>query len=96
MNDGIRRAGLLAPLLNPVVAVNHEFGGDYLDLADVSRNGALRDAQPGRILESTARTKVDRYDHATGPDMPLSSRLSALRQSSPPVGTSTGSFMQHF
>ena len=29
-------------------------------LADVSRNGALRDAQPSRILESTARTKVDR------------------------------------
>jgi len=41
------------------VAVNHEFGGDHL--ADVSRNGALRDAQPSRILESTARTKVDRY-----------------------------------
>jgi len=41
------------------VAVNHDFGGDHL--ADVSRNGALRDAQPGRILESTARTKVDRY-----------------------------------
>jgi hypothetical protein len=39
------------------VAVNHEFGGDHL--ADVSRNGALRDAQPSRILESTARTKVD-------------------------------------
>ncbi len=38
------------------VAVNH--GGD---LADVSRNGAFRDAQPGRILESTVRTKVDRY-----------------------------------
>jgi len=41
------------------VAVNHEFGGDHL--ADVSRNGALRDAQPSRILESTARAKVDRY-----------------------------------
>ena len=41
------------------VAVNHEFGGD--DLADVSRNGALRDAQPDRILENTARTKVARY-----------------------------------
>ena len=41
------------------VAVNHEFGGDHL--ADVSRNGALRDAQPSRILERTARTKVDRY-----------------------------------
>jgi len=27
----------------------------------VSRNGALRDAQPTRILERTARTKVDRY-----------------------------------
>jgi hypothetical protein len=41
------------------VAINHEFGGDHL--ADVSRNGALRDVQPGRILESTARTKVDRH-----------------------------------
>ena len=41
------------------VAVNHEFGGD--NLADVSRNGALRDAQPDRILENTARTKVARY-----------------------------------
>jgi len=41
------------------VAVNHEFGGDHL--ADVCRNGALRDAQPGRILESTTRTKVDCY-----------------------------------
>jgi len=41
------------------VAVNHEFGGDHL--ADVSRNGALRDAQPDRILEGTARVKVDRY-----------------------------------
>ena len=41
------------------VTVNHEFGGDHL--ADVSRNGALRDAQPTRILERTARTKVDRY-----------------------------------
>ena len=41
------------------VAVNHEFGGD--NLADVSRNGALRDAQPARILENTARTKVARY-----------------------------------
>jgi len=30
-------------------------------MADVSRNGALRDAQPSRILERTARTKVDRY-----------------------------------
>jgi len=41
------------------VAINHEFGGDHL--ADVSRNGALRDAQLGRILESTTRTNVDRY-----------------------------------
>ena len=41
------------------VAVNHEFGGDHL--ADVSRNGALRDAQPSRLLERTARTKIDRY-----------------------------------
>jgi hypothetical protein len=41
------------------VAVNHEFGGDHL--VDVSGNGARRDSQPGRILESTARTKVDRY-----------------------------------
>ena len=40
-------------------AVNHEFGGDHL--ADVNRNGELRDAQPGQILESTVRTKVDRY-----------------------------------
>jgi len=37
----------------------HEFGGD--NLADVSRNGALRDAQPDRILENTARSKVARY-----------------------------------
>jgi len=27
----------------------------------LSRNGALRDAQPARILENTARTKVARY-----------------------------------
>ena len=27
----------------------------------MSRNGALRDAQPSRILERTDRTKVDRY-----------------------------------
>lgn len=40
------------------VAVSHKFGGDHL--AGVSRNGALCDAQPGRILESTARTKVER------------------------------------
>jgi len=38
------------------VTVNHEFGGN--NLADVSRNGALRDAQPDRLLENTARTKV--------------------------------------
>jgi len=41
------------------VAINHEFGGDHL--THISQNGALRDAQPGRILASTARTKVDRY-----------------------------------
>jgi len=41
------------------VAVNHEIGGDHL--ADVSQNGALRDSQQSRILESTARTKVDSY-----------------------------------
>ena len=47
------------------VAVNHEFGGDHL--ADVSRNGALRDAQPSRILERTARTKVDRSQAPAAP-----------------------------
>ena len=31
------------------------------NLADVSRNGALCDAQPDCILETTARTKVARY-----------------------------------
>jgi len=42
------------------VAVNRKFGGNHL--AYVSRNArALHDAQPDRILESTARTKVGRY-----------------------------------
>ena len=49
------------------VSINREFGGDHL--ANVSRNGAPKDAQPDRILESTARTKVG----ATGPAMTLSS-----------------------
>jgi len=44
------------------VAVSHEFGSDQL--ADVRRNGARRDAQPDRILESRARTKVDSYTGA--------------------------------
>ena len=50
-------------------------------LADVSRNGALRDAQPSRILERTARTKVDRYraGYAALQDA-SNSRPSSLRQ----------------
>jgi len=56
--DGVYRD--TAHLFSLFSAVNHEFGGNH-PVADVSRNGALRDAQPGRILEGTARTKVDRY-----------------------------------
>jgi len=38
------------------VALNHEFGGNHK--ADVSRNGALRAADPAKLLEATARTKI--------------------------------------
>jgi hypothetical protein len=65
------------------VAVNHEFGGDHL--ADVSRNGALRDAQPDRILESTARTKEGRYKAGYDALKPAPS----CPASSPPAGGST-------
>ena len=40
----------------------HEFGGNHL--ADVSLNGALRHAQPDKLLEAAARTKVHRYREA--------------------------------
>ena len=30
-------------------------------MADVTRNGALRAADPAKLLEATARTKIDRY-----------------------------------
>ena len=38
------------------VALNHEFGGNHM--ADVTRNGALRAADPAKLLEATARTKI--------------------------------------
>jgi hypothetical protein len=38
------------------VALNHEFGGNHM--AGVSRNGALRAADPARLLEATARTEI--------------------------------------
>jgi hypothetical protein len=41
------------------VALNHEFGGNHM--ADVTRNEALRAADPAKLLEATARTKIDRY-----------------------------------
>ena len=44
------------------VALIHELGGNHM--ADVSLNGALRHAQPDKLLESTARTKVHRYREA--------------------------------
>ena len=44
------------------VALIHEFGGNHM--ADVSLNGALRHAQPDKLLESTARTKMRRYREA--------------------------------
>ena len=44
------------------VALIHEFGGNHM--ADVSLNGALRNAQPDKLLEAAARTKVHRYREA--------------------------------
>ena len=44
------------------VALIHEFGGNHM--ADVSLNGALRHAQPDKLLEAAARTKVNRYREA--------------------------------
>jgi len=41
------------------VALNHEFGGNHM--ADVTCNGALRAADPAKLLEATARTKIARY-----------------------------------
>ena len=41
------------------VALIHEFGGNHM--VDVSRNGKLRHAQPDKLLEAAARTKVHRY-----------------------------------
>jgi len=38
------------------VAPNHEFGGN--NMTDASRNGELRDVDPAKILEATARTKI--------------------------------------
>jgi hypothetical protein len=38
------------------VALNHEFGGNHM--AVVTRNGALRAADPAKLLEATARTKI--------------------------------------
>jgi len=38
------------------VALNHEFGGNHM--ANVTRNGALRAADPAKLLEATARTKI--------------------------------------
>ncbi len=44
------------------VALIHEFGGNHM--ADVSLNGTLRHAQPDKLLEAAARTKVRRYREA--------------------------------
>ena len=44
------------------VALTHEFGGNHM--ANVSLNGLLWHAQPDKLLESTARTKVRRYREA--------------------------------
>ena len=44
------------------VALIHEFGGNHM--VDVSLNGKLRHAQPDKLLESAARTKVHRYREA--------------------------------
>ena len=44
------------------VAVHHSFGGNHM--ADVSRNGELRDADPDQLLEASARRKVRRYREA--------------------------------
>ena len=44
------------------VALIHEFGGNHM--ADVSLNGALRHAQPDKLLEAAARTKMHRYREA--------------------------------
>ena len=47
------------------VALNHEFGNNHM--ADVTRNGALRAADPAKLLEATARTKIGRYREARQP-----------------------------
>ena len=39
--------------------ITHEYGGN--NLADVSRNGQLRDPNASRLLEDAARTKVVPY-----------------------------------
>ena len=44
------------------VSLIHEFGGNHM--ADVSLNGALRHAQPDKLLDAAARTKVNRYREA--------------------------------
>ena len=44
------------------VALIHEFGGNHM--ADVSLNGSLRNAQPDKVLETAAPTKVRRYREA--------------------------------
>ena len=55
------------------ISCTHEFCGN--NLKDVARNGQLRDPNVNKLLETTARTKVDRYRdaYATGraPNMPL-------------------------
>jgi len=40
----------------------HEFGGNHM--ADVSRNGELRNTDPAKLLEAAARAKVRRYQEA--------------------------------
>jgi hypothetical protein len=44
------------------VAFIHEFCGNHL--ADVSRNGQLRDPDVNKLFENVARTKVARYRNA--------------------------------
>ena len=44
------------------VAINHEFGGNHMQ--NVGQNGSLRSANPAKILEATARTKINRYRDA--------------------------------
>ena len=44
------------------IACTHEFCGNFR--RDVTRNGQLRDSDVNKLLETTARTKVERYREA--------------------------------